>query len=80
MRYVRLAKGAVTVAVSTAACHSLMYAGFAGAGESAAATGPAPTAPTAAAPANSDSSAARRRRYGQTVVSMPDSPSRSKAT
>ncbi|MEV7063534.1 hypothetical protein AB0N97_12125 [Streptomyces collinus] len=37
MRYVRFVKGAVTVAVSTAACHSLMYAGFAGARESAAA-------------------------------------------
>ncbi|MFJ8590385.1 hypothetical protein [Streptomyces sp. NPDC093598] len=38
MRYVRFVKGAVTVAVSTAACHSLMYAGFAGARESAAAS------------------------------------------
>ncbi|WDV51444.1 hypothetical protein PV963_14180 [Streptomyces coeruleorubidus] len=38
MRYVRFVKGAVTVAVSTAACHSLMYAGFAGARESAVAS------------------------------------------
>ncbi|MEU3885836.1 hypothetical protein [Streptomyces sp. NPDC029041] len=37
MRYARFAKGAVTVALATAACHSLMYAGFAGARESAAA-------------------------------------------
>ncbi len=38
MRYLRHVKGAVTVAASTAACHSLMYAGFAGARESAAAS------------------------------------------
>ncbi|MFJ4537990.1 hypothetical protein ACIP39_18790 [Streptomyces tibetensis] len=37
MRYVRLVKGAFTVTLSTAVCHSLMYAGFAGARESAAA-------------------------------------------
>ncbi|MEV3973564.1 hypothetical protein AB0K68_36485 [Streptomyces sp. NPDC050698] len=39
MRYARFAKGAVTVAVATAACHALMYAGFAGARDSAAASG-----------------------------------------
>ncbi|MFF7307276.1 hypothetical protein [Streptomyces sp. NPDC008137] len=33
----RFIKGAVTVVAATAACHSLMYAGFAGARESAAA-------------------------------------------
>ncbi|MFF8398519.1 hypothetical protein [Streptomyces sp. NPDC016172] len=38
MRYARLIKGAVTVALSTAACHSLMYAGFAAARDSAAAS------------------------------------------
>jgi hypothetical protein len=38
MRYARSVKGAVTVAVSTATCHSLMYAGFAGARDSAAAS------------------------------------------
>jgi uncharacterized membrane protein YuzA (DUF378 family) len=36
MRYVRHVKGAVTVTVATAACHTLMYAGFAGARASAA--------------------------------------------
>ncbi|GAA2270036.1 hypothetical protein GCM10010234_00360 [Streptomyces hawaiiensis] len=37
MRYARFVKGAFTVALSTAACHSLMYAGFAAARETAAA-------------------------------------------
>lgn len=35
MRYVRFAKGAVTVVAATAACHALMSAGFAGARDSA---------------------------------------------
>ncbi|MFH8498441.1 hypothetical protein [Streptomyces coeruleorubidus] len=39
MRYARFVKGGVTVAVSTAACHTLMYAGFAWARDSAAANG-----------------------------------------
>jgi hypothetical protein len=34
MRYVRFVKGAVTVAVATAACHTLMSAGFASARDS----------------------------------------------
>ncbi|MFA3872906.1 hypothetical protein ABS735_04305 [Streptomyces sp. MMCC 100] len=36
MRYVRFIKGAVTVVVATAACHTLMSAGFASAGDEAA--------------------------------------------
>lgn len=41
MRYVRFAKGAVTVAAATAACHTLMSAGFAWARDSAAESGDA---------------------------------------
>ncbi|MEV7860229.1 hypothetical protein AB0O86_15680 [Streptomyces hirsutus] len=39
MRYMRHAKGALTVVAATAACHALMYAGYAWARDTAAASG-----------------------------------------